>query len=356
MTVESAKHHQRTLYLDDLRGIGAIAVVAVHAIARAIRPLEMTGLAYRFGSALVVAGQWAVPLFVMISGSLFLDPERPSSIHKLLRKTIPRIAAAYLFWSFLYTLLFSTMRYYDGLSAGSIWNTLTGTLKRGSSHLWYLWLLLGLYLLVPILRSCIQNASEALLRYWLIIGFLVSSCAPLMQTIGGFEQIFGEDLGFLNSGFFGGYVLYFVLGYYLKSRDLSKRTRRMLYALGLVGLAVSSGAAFLYPDAGQPTAAGLTSNLSPCVVMTSAALFTACKHSAHERWSSILAPFAVHSFGIYLTHNLFLDSAGLWLVSLLTPKVPALLIACLLILCALVFSVLLSSLVRRIRLISRYII
>ena len=348
--------NEKKLYLQYLRALAILAVVTVHTISRSIRPIDPVELSFRIGRALVVAGQWAVPIFVMISGSIFLSPDCEISISKIFGKYLPRMAAAYLFWSFIYTLIFSTMRYYNTLSIAAVWNTLTGTLAGGSSHLWYMWLILGLYILTPILRNCVMNASTGLLRYWIIISFLFVSCAPFLRSISGIEEVFGRNLTVLNSAFFGGYVFYFVLGYYLDSVMLGPRMRCLLYILGLVGALAASCCAFFDPDEKSCFTAALRDNLSPCVVSSSAALFVAAKYQFPQKAMHAMLSLADHSFGIYLTHNLFLDSLGLGFIALLSQRVPALLIVLLLVPCTLVFSTVLSVLIRRIKSIGRLII
>jgi surface polysaccharide O-acyltransferase-like enzyme len=348
--------NKKKLYLEYLRAFAILAVVTVHAISRSIRPIDSGEISYRIGRALVVAGQWAVPIFIMISGSVFLSLDRDVPISKIYGKYLPRMAAAYLFWSFIYTMVFSTMRYYNILSIAAVWNTLTGTLAGGSAHLWYMWLILGLYMLTPILRSCVMNASPGLMRYWMVISFLFVSCAPLLRNISGIEEVFGENLTILNSAFFGGYVFYFVLGHYLDSVKLDSRTRGLLYILGFVGALVASCAAFFYTDEKSGFAVALWDNLSPYIVFSSAALFVAVKYHSPEKPMHAVLYLADHSFGIYLTHNLFLDSLGRGLIALLSHHVSPLLIALLLTPCALVFGTVLSVLIRRIKPIGRFII
>ena len=345
----------RKQYLDFLRTIAIIAVVIVHATARCIRPLDYVDLNYRVGRVLIAAGQWAVPIFVMICGSLFLSPERDIPVTKPITRNLPRIAAAYLFWSCIYTLIFSTIPHFEVFSRAGMRNTLAGTLKGGSSHLWYLWMLSGLYLLTPVLRNCVKNATAELMCYFLAICFLMTSILPLARNIPVVEEIFGADLDILNSAFFGGYVFYFVLGSWLDTVKLQARTITCLYAAGIAGLLISCGGVFCDPVPDSALGGGISDNLSPCVVLTSAALFVAVKNRSAAKASPVLTILSKYSFGLYLSHNLFLDTIGVRLVSQLVPQVPPLLVAAALIPCTLLFGITLTALIRCLKPVGHYI-
>lgn len=94
-TLESSNH--RTVYFDVLRIIAICAVVVLHMSAQnfvesGVDTPEWQAL--NFYDSIV---RWSVPVFVMISGALFLDGE--NSIGKLYKKNIARIPVAFIFWS-----------------------------------------------------------------------------------------------------------------------------------------------------------------------------------------------------------------------------------------------------------------
>ena len=99
----------------------------------------------------------AVPVFVMISGSLFLS--REITIKELYRKYIFRIAAAFVFWSAVY----AVRSYLKEGSLFSAWDLFVA----GNYHLWFLPMIIGLYMIVPFMKVIAE--SEVLTKYFLAL-------------------------------------------------------------------------------------------------------------------------------------------------------------------------------------------
>ena len=97
---------KKIMYLDVIRIIATIAVVLVH-----IASMEPNWRNYDFSSpewrvfcSYAAITKWAAPIFCMISGALFLDPNRTVTIKKLYTKNILRIITGLAFWSTLYAI------------------------------------------------------------------------------------------------------------------------------------------------------------------------------------------------------------------------------------------------------------
>ena len=81
---------QRIAYLDILRLVATLAVIFIHVVA--------DGLPLSFGQynwyVAVVGGslvRWAVPVFVMISGALYLNPQKQITTKTVLKRKVPRL-------------------------------------------------------------------------------------------------------------------------------------------------------------------------------------------------------------------------------------------------------------------------
>ncbi len=86
----------RIFYFDFLRIFAAFAVVLAHTAS--IRyGMHYSNLVY------YCIFKWAVPVFVMISGALFLEPAKNITINNILRKYIFRVAIVFIVWSLFYT-------------------------------------------------------------------------------------------------------------------------------------------------------------------------------------------------------------------------------------------------------------
>ena len=122
--------------------------------------------------------RWAVPVFFMISGALFLDPARPQPVKKLYGKSILRLLVSFLFWSALYGAWYA-------LSTGrGIWTMLNETL-RGHYHMWTILTIIALYAVTPILRPAV--ADRRLLGYMLALGigalFVCGQALTVLQAL-----------------------------------------------------------------------------------------------------------------------------------------------------------------------------
>ena len=93
-------------------------------------------------------------------------------------------------------------------------------------------MLVGIYLLYPIINFFITAAKEIHVRYFLIVWFVVNS------VVGIADNIFDVNLG-IELNFFTGYVGYFVLGYYLNTFTFTKQTVRNAYLLCIAGFLIS---------------------------------------------------------------------------------------------------------------------
>ena len=133
--------------LDILRLLAILAVIAIHSAG------GLTIHTATFPISVHVMIVWCVPVLFMISGRFFLDPCRDVSLRKILTKYVPRIVIAFLFWSIVYTVYYVVSGIYDGLN---IFGILSQFLE-GPYHFWYLFVLIGLYLLTPFLRRIAED-------------------------------------------------------------------------------------------------------------------------------------------------------------------------------------------------------
>ena len=142
--MQKEKQAERTWYFDALRVIACSIVVLLHQSAQKFGDDvgSHNWMTFNFYDSL---SRWAVPVFVMISGALFLDPARSFVPRVHLRRYLPRIVLSFVFWSAVYALwnYSMDMRLRD-VVAGFF---------SGSVHLWFLYMIGGLYLLVPLLKK-----------------------------------------------------------------------------------------------------------------------------------------------------------------------------------------------------------
>jgi surface polysaccharide O-acyltransferase-like enzyme len=249
-----------------------------------------------------------VPLFVMLSGALFLQSSKVNEpIRVFLKKRFNRIGLAFIFWSLIY-LAWAFYVTNTELTLSNIFNGLVKGIFTGSYyHFWFLYLIVGLYLITPILRIVTTCGNRRLIRYLILLWFLGVAVVPIIQLIAGYDL---PGVVFV----IGGWVGYFVLGTYLQTVRLRPST---LYGLLFLGFILSLTGTWLlsFPlnSAGQPYL--FFDYLSATVILASIALFMILSKfpadwpgSQHSKASRVLHAVSENTLPIYLFHIIILES------------------------------------------------
>jgi len=103
--------------------------------------------------------RFGVPMFVLLSGTFILDPSKKFSFKKMFKHNILRLATAFAFWSTISALL-NIFLYHK--------NEPSEFLKLfvvGEEYLWFIFMIIGCYLIAPFLRLFSDNVILA--RYFL---------------------------------------------------------------------------------------------------------------------------------------------------------------------------------------------
>lgn len=93
---------KRQSEFDFLKVVSSFAVIMLHISASNWYATEVKSFEWLVMDFYNSMTRWAVPVFTMISGALFLKNNR--NIEMIYRKHIARILKAFVFWSLLYSL------------------------------------------------------------------------------------------------------------------------------------------------------------------------------------------------------------------------------------------------------------
>ena len=285
---------QRVAYLDILRLLATIGVIFLHVTCEGITENKFT---YNWYVDIIFDGfvRWTVPMFVMISGVIFLNPEKEVTTHSILTKRVPRLLRTYIFWLILYPIL---MIVGGTAMSGGVF-TFSYQYLEPHFHLWFLPMLMGVYLVTPFLRIIVND--ERLLRYALIIWFCyIIVSFVLVKDVPQISPLFAMNT---VVGFSG----YFLLGFALSKQEFTKNNKALIYTLGLIAcvIIVAGNQAAMRLGGGEM----FMSYLSPHVVMMSSALFVLVRETSRSyegKMSRILDYTRKDLFGIYLTHAFFI--------------------------------------------------
>ena len=343
------KNKSRVEYLDIMRILSAFCVIIIHVSASFSVNFPLNGIDWY-----VTLGdfcRWCVPIFVMISGSLFLDTDY--GIRNIYLKKILRIVTALLFWSLIYA--FSTVKTIQfDLS-------LLGAILDGPDHLWFLNMIIGLYMVVPILKEITK--SDMLAKYFLLLCFLFAFVVPRMISL--YSIYTGREAVIISSKIDNmylylplGYSGYFVLGHYLKTHNVTRTQRYIIYALGLISF-IFGLISNIYNQGDNIIKKQLPiTYLAPTVLFESVSVFIFNKSRVRPTSKNIrhlIIEVSKCTFGIYLVHILVLNT----ILKFIEPeKVFGTSLMSVVIISLLVFlvSFLVTYVIRKIPFISKYIV
>ena len=287
----------RIPYLDLLR-IAAICVVMIlHIAYRGKNETDVHTLLWTGKNFFNGFSRWGVGVLVMVSGALFLGRDIP--LKKLYGKYILRIVLAFLFWSFAYAFVF----YYAGSGGreGFLW-----AFASGHYHLWFLFMIAGLYAVVPFLRRIVQD--EKLTVYFLVLSFIFAFVLPQSVTL---IQLFSPDLADKVSRVFAqfqlhfvlGYTFYFVLGYWLSKTTLSRKAETVFLVLGAAGfIATILGNYAVSVWKGQSGEYIFENNMVNVALQAVGVFVLFKKLFGSKKAGKLLPSLSKYSFGAYLLH------------------------------------------------------
>ena len=300
----AAARPQRIPYLDTLRSLAIIAVVLLHAAAWNWYNTPVNTLDWQVLNAYDSVVRFCVPVFFMVSGALFLQPERNITLTSILRKYIPRILVAYVVWSAFYAVLTT----YGPGGTGSA-RTLVEQFVLGHYHLWFLFVLGGIYLVTPLLRAMTAERKNA--WYFVVLAFIFASVLPMLTHLPQVGYLIAGVLETTRMHLVLGYSLFFVLGYLLSTMPLTRKLVTVTSVLGICGVLATAGLTALFSvRAGSPTGF-FYDFLTPNVVFAAIAVFVGARAVSARRSPADAQPHPVValvgtlSFGIYLVHPFF---------------------------------------------------
>ncbi len=294
--------HGKRISLSYIRVIATCCVVLLHTCYMAVSLYgQSISAAERIGSLTVTHLMMsAVPCFVMVTGALLLDPKKEIPIKRLFSRYILRILLALVISSLVYKLFDIVMsRGTEPFSGAALYDCirklLTGT---GWSHLWYLYMLVALYLLMPVFKAVTKACNDSSLRYIIIIGFIFTCLFPILRKAGG-TSAFYIDLATV-------YPIYLLTGYVISRKilDVSRFSLPMV-VMGAAGIAVAS---YLRYSKELEFFDCLLGYSSPLTFIASAGLFSLLidKEQLCTLSSKLISAIDPVSLEIYLIHIIFL--------------------------------------------------
>lgn len=301
--------NKRIYYLDILRAIACLSVIIIHTSAKYVIK-DFGTFNFYIGNLFDSIAYIGVPLFVMISGSLMLD-EKYNYSNKKLIKHITKLIVFFLFWSVLYSIAYNIIgKIFVKHEAVDIVEFFK-SIVTGHFHLWFIYMIVGLYLIVPLLRLWVKMENKKYIEYFIILSIIFSFILPQIVSFGSyycgsFEQI-KIILDFIDLKYVGGFTTYFILGWYLNNYDI--KNKKLLYILGITGFVLTfTATAFLTITKGK--AIQMYEELTINILLQALMIFTIVKNkykSLDSLNNKLILGISKNSLGIYAVHPALLS-------------------------------------------------
>ncbi len=300
--------------LDLLRVIACYLVIQVHAgefFYIGEGGTVLSGAGPYWVNLFNTSGRAAVPLFIMITGYFVLPVK--NNVSDFFRKRFTRVTVPFIIWCVLYALYKFFMKETD--LQGMFINILKIPVNFGTEigHLWYIYMLIGLYLFFPVISPWITSASRKAINLYLIIW----STTLLLPYI---HQVFPEILGecYWNNTpllyYFSGFLGYAILGAYMKKYYSQKATYDSLlgFTLLVIGFIITAGIFYirLSSESTVPELELSWGYGTVNVAMMAIGLFLILKNRSDKKEGIVkkaVTGISNMSYGMYLAHIMILN-------------------------------------------------
>jgi len=322
---------ERIVFIDYIRVVACFMVMLVHASenfygadssalagAMSMLPNEASRFWVAFYDGFL--SRTCVPLFMIVSAYLLVPLREGQTMCGFYRRRFTRILPPMFAFMFIYSLL--------PLAWGAIdWEQSLADLKRipfnfpsMAGHLWFMYPLIGLYLIIPVISPWLEKASPKEEKTFLAL-FILSTFIPWLHRF-VCEELWGECFwnGFTALWYVSGYLGYLVLAHYIRVHLKWSRSRK----LWIGGACFMIGSAFTlwsFWYKGVPGVTLPTPELewawefcTPNVLLATFGIFLVFSCIRQQKAPAVLTSLSKLSFGMYLVHLLFLAPIAGWIL------------------------------------------
>ena len=292
--MEKSKTTPTNFGISILRILATLSVIIIHISGpEVVKFGKISNFDWNVANFYDSISRYAVPVFFMISGALLLGKE--FEIKDFLKNRLGKIIPPFLFWSLLYSL---TNRYVFTHETFNISKVIRDVFYGSEYHLWFVYTLIGVYLIAPIIQKWIHYSKQNDIKYFLIIWILT-----LFLTLPGVAFYFPK----INFSYFSGYLGYFILGYYLK--NYVKNRNLISYSLIFIGLVITIFGSYYMTKKNGVFYDYFYEYLCINALMVSIGIFMLFNkiENINDKIKPLISKLNDCSFGIYLIHPFILD-------------------------------------------------
>lgn len=287
-------------YFDFLRIMATVCVVFMHTAAERLR--DGVSLQWDLLNVCTSFAFTAVPLFLMMSGYLMLSSERTLNISFLLRKRLPRLIIPLASWTVIAAVQLLSAR--ENLNLHAFLSMMIQSFHDPAAvHFWYMYLMIALYVISPVLYGGLHALDHTGKRYLLaLIAFVTLQTMATAVLPDRFDKLVAFDLA-AKLKIYSGHLCTFYLGWYLGTMKKRIPNHVLLFSAATLWGVITVGTRFLTIRNGEYTAT-FQSQSAGFEVLFASCLFLLFKQNA--RTARFFEPIVPLCLPIYLMHNILL--------------------------------------------------
>lgn len=217
-------------YFDGLRVIACLMVITIHVFEILLWNYSSMSTSTKVIDAVFVGiSRAGVGLFFMISGALMISKDKNLSIEYVFKYRFLKIVKLIVVSKVIYLLLGTLIYHNQDFSLIELINGFTNNDDiYGTGALWFLYVLAGLYLCLPLLVA-LKHKSEKYLLYLVALVLLNVYLKELLDYLFDIKFIFEVPMA---TSFLG----IFILGYLLNKAELSKKMANLIIGVGFIAM------------------------------------------------------------------------------------------------------------------------
>jgi surface polysaccharide O-acyltransferase-like enzyme len=237
----------------------------------------------------------------MLSGASLLTDDKTESTSVFYKKRVSRLLFPILFWSIFFLAWSYSQGILQGvapspLSLGK--NLLWG---RPYYHMWFLYMIVGLYFITPLTRSLLKNTTRREIIFFVTALFAFAAINSACDIL-----YYKKNTLFIN--WFLLYLPYFILGYLIRQSEWEPRKTIVILVFTLSVFFTAAGCFLLGKSHGLENGLYFYNYLSITVIpMSISIMFLLKKVTAPIINMKITKQFAGLVLGIYLVHPVVID-------------------------------------------------
>lgn len=290
------------IWLDNSRILAIFCVVFLHVSAGVVLGNDVGTEYWWVGNVYDSSVRWCVPVFVMISGALLLDPNKQEDVATFYTKRLSRILVPIIFWSAFFlawNFLKFAMKGGEPLIVDLLKSLLSG---MPHYHMWFLYMIISLYLFTPFFRKIVTHSSKDDLLVFIAIAFVMA-----MLNYAYSKFISGESKLFIN--WFLLYVPFFFLGHLIRQDNRNPR-KSILWSTFIVSIIVTFyGCYFFAENSSLEYGLYFYGYLSVSVIPMSISLMYILKALDKPIINTYFTKkLSILTLGIYLVHPVILET------------------------------------------------